>query len=456
MRVLSRRPPEMLLLASLVLFAAMLIARGVLQEKPVSLASDTRGPAPAPVELSGQAMIAQLQDRLRRNSEDSAAYAQLGLALLQHVRETADPTGYTRAEAAFTEALKRDAQSFDAVIGQGALALARHEFTAALRWGERAQTINPYSAQVYGIIGDAQVELGQYDAAVATIQKMVDTRPDLSSYSRVSYQRELHGDVAGARMAMQQAVEAGNPAAEQTHWAAVQLGHLYFSSGDFERAEATYRQVLELRPDYVYAVAGIARVQAARGEFQAAIDAYRTIATRLPLPEFAIALGELYEVAEQQEAARRQYDLVRVIQQLNAESGVDVDLELALFDIDHGADVAQALVRARAAYTQRPTVYAADVLAWALYHTHQYVEARRYSAEALRLGTRDAALHYHAGMIAHALQDRDGAGRHLKEALAINPAFSVRYASQARQLLAQLEQKQEGNHGAGSSRAGLE
>ena len=440
MRVLSRRPPEMLLLASLVLFAAMLIGRGVLEEKPVSLAIDTTGPAPAPIELNGEAMIAKLQERLRRNPDDTAAYAQLGLALLQRVRETADPAMYTRAEAAFAEALKRDTQNFDAVIGQGALALARHQFTAALRWGQRAHTINPFSAQVYGIIGDAQVELGQYDAAVATIQKMVDTRPDLSSYSRVSYQRELHGEVAGAIMAMQQAIEAGNPAAEQTHWAAVQLGHLYFNSGDFERAETTYRQVLELRPDYIYAVAGIARVQAARGEFQAAIDAYQEIAARLPLPELVIALGELYEVTEQQDEAQRQYDLVRVIQQLNADAGVDVDLELALFDVDHGADRAETLARARAAYTQRPTVYAADVLAWALYHTEQYAEARRYSEEALRLGTRDATLHYHAGMIAYALQDRDGARKHLKEALAINPAFSVRYAPRARQLLARLEQ----------------
>ncbi len=440
MRVLSRRSPEMLLLASLVLFAATLLGRAVLKEKPVSLAVDTGGPAPAPVELSAERMIAQLQDRLRRNPEDTSAYAQLGLALLQQVRETADPTLYTRAEAAFAEALKRDQGNFDAVIGQGALALARHQFTAALDWGERAHTINPFSAQVYGIIGDAQVELGQYDAAVATVQKMVDTRPDLSSYSRVSYLRELHGDTAGAIVAMQQAIEAGNPAAEQTHWAAVQLGHLHFNSGDLRRAETAYRQVLEIRPDYVYALAGIARVEAARGELRAAIDGYRTIAERLPLPEFVIALGELYEVTKQPDEAKRQYNLVHVLQQLNAEAGVDVDLELALFDVDHGAKAAEALARARAAYTERPTIYAADVLAWALYHAGQYAEARRYSDEALRLGTRDAAFHYHAGMIAHALEDRDGARRHLKEALAINPAFSLRYAPQARALLAQLEQ----------------
>ncbi len=440
MRVLSRRSPEKLLLASLVLFAATLLGRAVLKDTTVSVAVDTRGPAPAPVELSAERMVAQLQERLRRNPEDTAAYAQLGLALLQQVRETADPTLYTRAETALAEALKRDEGNFDAVIGQGALALARHQFTAALRWGERAHAINPFSTQAYGIIGDAQVELGQYDAAVTTVQKMVDTRPDLSSYSRVSYQRELHGDIAGAIVAMQQAVGAGNPAAEQTHWAAVQLGHLYFNSGDLRRAEAAYRQVLEIQPDYVYALAGIARVQAARGEVRTAIDTYRTIAERLPLPEFVIALGELYEVAEQQDTAKRQYELVHVIQQLNAEAGVDVDLELALFDVDHGAAPALALDRARVAYTQRPTVYAADVLAWALYHTHQYAEARRYSDEALRLGTRDAAFHYHAAMVAYALDDREGARRHLTEARAINPAFSVRYAPRAWALLAQLEQ----------------
>jgi tetratricopeptide (TPR) repeat protein len=207
-------------------------------------------------------------------------------------------------------------------------------------------------------------------------------------------------------------------------------------------------QTLEAQPDYIYAFAGIARVRAAQGRYDQAIDFYQQIVKTLPLPEFVIALGEVYEANRQPNEAKQQYDLVRAMQQLNAGAGMDVDLELALFDADHpasdlgagAADPAQAVQRARASYARRPSIYGADALAWALYQHGEYREAQRYSQLALQLGTRDAAMHYHAGMIALALDDRPTAREQLRQALAINPYFSVRYAEPARQKLAQLDQ----------------
>jgi tetratricopeptide (TPR) repeat protein len=438
MRVLAGRRPEVMLLASLLIFATMLTIRALLDRPAGSVAVDTAAPAPAPIERSDEGAIGKLQDRIRRNPDDTVAYGQLGLALLQRVRETADPTLYPRAEAAFAEALKRDPQQFDALLGEGSLALSRHQFADALRWGERASALNPYNAPAYGIIGDARTELGQYEAAAATIQKMVDTRPDLNSYTRISYVRELHGDTAGAIQAMQQAVEAGGQLSEATLWTQVQLGHLYFNRGDLTNAEQTYTAALEARPDYVYALAGIARVRAAQGRYDEAIGAYQEIVKRLPLPEFVIALGDIYDATGRPAEAKRQYDLVHAMQQLNASAGVDVDMELSLFDSDHGADPAATADRARASYTRRPSIYGADALGWALYHAGDYAEARRYSQEAMRLGTRDALLYYRAGMIAYALNDRATARADLEQALAINPFFSVRYAPTARATLEKL------------------
>ncbi len=169
-----------------------------------------------------------------------------------------------------------------------------------------------------------------------------------------------------------------------------------------------------------------------------AISSYQAIVKRLPLPEFVIALGDLYEATGKPAEAQKQYDLVRAMQQLNASAGMDVDMELALFDADHGAEPQAVLARARGAYARRPSIYAADVLAWALYRAGDYAEAQRYSAEALRLGTRDALLRYHAGMIAEALGDNAAAREHLEQALAINPHFSVRHAPIARATLEKL------------------
>jgi tetratricopeptide (TPR) repeat protein len=272
---------------------------------------------------------------------------------------------------------------------------------------------------------DAQVALGRYDEAVVSAQTRVDMKPGLASYSRISYVRELHGDVPGAIEAMQAAAEAGLPGEEGTLWAMYQLGTLHFNGGEWDKAAAVYQKALSLKPNYPYALAGLARVETAEGDYDTAITLLEALVTRLPLPQFIIQLGDLYWVTDQPQKAQQQYDLIAAIQQLNAESGMNVDLELALFEADYG-DPAAALAQAEAAYEARPSVYGADVLGWALYRNGRYEEAYSYSQEALRLGTQDAALFYHAGMIATALGKTAEAANYLDTAESINPAFSLR------------------------------
>lgn len=408
-----------------------------------SRSAGVAGSPPAPQTTAAQAIIDTLQAQLREQPEDTpgvaAEYAQLGLAYLQRVRESDDPALYSRAEAAFAEALAREPGQVDALVGQGMLALARHDFRAALDWGERARRANPYRAAALGIIVDAHVELGNYDQAVLAAQQMVNLRPDLASYSRVSYLRELHGDVPGAIAAMQTAVASGVPGREETLWAQYQLGRLHFNSGDWPAAEAVYQEALRLRPDYPYAQAGLAEVAAARGEYAPALAILQPLVERRPQPAFAMLLGDIYQVTGRAEEAQRTYQLVEALQQLNIAAGMDVDLEMALFLADRGGDPAATLELARAAYHKRPTIYAAGALAWALYRAGRYAEAAEYSREALRLGTRDALFHYHAGMIAMALNENPGnseSAGFLQTALAINPAFSLLHASSARRLLA--------------------
>jgi tetratricopeptide (TPR) repeat protein len=418
MRTTIWRKPELLFLASLIVLGVVLALRTMQAEPIGQVAIDLAAPAPAPIDLSDPRAIAQFQERIRRNPEDTEAYALLGLAMLQRVRETGDQTLYTQADQAFAEALRRDPNHLEALIGRGSLALSLHQFEDALRLGEQARDLNPYRAQVYGIIGDALIELGRYEEANEAFQKMVDTRPDLNSYSRVSYIRELYGQTAGAIEAMELAIEAGAPGSEGTLWTIVQLGNLYFNSGDLANAEAAYRAALSFRADYPYAQAGMAKVKAASGRRTDAIALYEPLVKRLPLPEFVVALGDLYTLTNQPAKARAQYDLARAMQQLNAEAGMNVDLELALFEADHGTDPARA-------YTIRPGIYGADTLAWAHYKAGNIAEAQRYSAEALRLGTRDAMLHYHAAKIAEAAGDQATAEKHAALVQQINPHFAV-------------------------------
>lgn len=415
---------------ALVVLGVVLLAR-LLAENGTVLQST---PAPAPVDYNPYAEIVRLQERLTAFPEDADAYAGLGLAHLQQVREDGDATHYRQAEEAFQASLQRNPEQAGALVGMGMLALARHDFATAIPWAERALAVAPHRAEALGLQVDANVELGRYDEALAQAQAMVDLRPGVASFSRASYLRELRGDTEGAIQAMQRALEVAVPGTESWRWTSVQVGHLHFNRGEWAEADVYYQAALKSHAAYPFALAGRGRVAAAQGDTQAAIGFYAQALDRLPLPEFAIPLGDLYTLTGQPKLANEQYGLVRVIQQINRSAGMAVDMELALFEADYG-DPATALQLARQAYAARPSIHAADVLAWALHRKGMDAEAQPYSAESLRLGTRDALLHYHAGVIAQALGQTDAARQHLQTALEINPAFSILFSSDARQRL---------------------
>ena len=401
-----------------------------------------------PLERSGEdisrlgmtvdAQIQKLQERLQSNPDDWQSYSQLGLAYLQKAREVGDPSYYQKVEEALNKALGQQAD-YVAVSGMGALALARHQFHAALDWGERARQINPDRAYAYGIIADAQIELGQYPEAVETLQSMVNLHPDVSSYSRISYLRELHGDNSGALEMMQTAVDAGIPNSESTAWTRTQLGNLYFNMGDLDQAEIEYMRTLNDWPGYVYALAGLGRVRAAQGQTDEAIELLTQAINGIPLPDFVILLGDLYQANGRTAEAQQQYKLIGAIEMLYRANGVDLDMEIALFNADHDRDLETTVTLARQAFANRPSIHAADVLAWALYKTGDYEEARSFSDQALQLETQDALKFFHAGMIAYKLGDTDQASRYLEQALALNPHFSILYAPEARQVLDALQ-----------------
>src|SRR5215207_1584026 len=386
--------------------------------------------------------IQSLQETLRGDDERAKGLAatMLGQAYLQKARETGDPGYYPKAETLFQQALASDGGDVDAMVGLGTLALARHQFAAALDWGEQARALAPYHAAAYGVIGDAQVELGRYDEAIETVQAMVDLRPDLSSYSRVSYLRELMGDREGALVAMEQAATAGSGFVENVAWVRVQLGILRFDGGDVTGAASEYTAALAALPGYAPGLAGQARVAAAAGDLDGAAELYAQAVRSIPLPEYVVAYGDVLSAAGRQDEANAQYALVAAIQQLYAANGVDTDLELALYTADHGRpeDMPRAVQQARAQVAERPSIVAWDVLAWTLYRSGDLDGAAAASEEALRLGTRNALMLFHAGMIAAARGQTAEAISFLESALELNPHFSVRFAPEARATLERL------------------
>ena len=384
--------------------------------------------------------IRSLEKRVGANPRDTDAHLQLANAYLQKAREYGDPSLYAAAENLLVAAERLEPDNPEVYATQSILASARHEFASGLALGEKALAIDSERARHWGVVADAQLELGMYDEAITSLQQMVDRRPDFASYSRISYARELYGDVEGAIEAMEWAIEAGSSSQADLAWAHAQVGNLYLNLNNPTAAEQSYAAALQRVNGYHGALAGQAKLAVARGDLPEAAKLYGQAAAKVPLTEYSIALGEVYAAMGDNEAANRQFELVRAIDKLSQDSGVNTDLELALFEADHGGDSAAAVARARAAYERRPNVHSADVLAWALFRDGRADEAKQYAQESLSLGTRDPLKLFHTALILRATGDTQQAFAHLEEALRLNPHFSVRYRDEAVRTLDELRQ----------------
>jgi tetratricopeptide (TPR) repeat protein len=386
---------------------------------------------------SVEELIGRLQARLEATPEDYVSWATLGLAYVQQARISVDPAYYPRAEGALQRSLDIEtADNFIAYAGLSALASARHDFAVAKEYAETGLAINPYSSILYGALSDAEIQLGNYDAAFAAVQKMIDLSPDTSSLSRASYTWELRGDLDRAEQLMQRALEDAPNAADRA-FAHFQLGELDFNAGDPNGALEHYRAALSASPENPAALAGEARALAALGEIDAALDTYEALVERAPEPTYLLEYGELLESLGRTSEASAQYEIFTVTQELFAANGVQPDAVLALFQADHG-DPAAALAAAEEALAGNPFVTVDDAYGWALHRNGRDEEALAAVDRALSLGYPNARFHYHAGMISLALGDEERARDELTRALEINPYFNPLEAEAASSTLATL------------------
>ena len=390
-----------------------------------------------PVGASLDDMIASLQQRLEAVPDDHVSWATLGLAYVQQAKVTVDPGYYPRAEGALARSFEiDDTDNFIAYAGLSALASARHDFGEAETHARRGLEINEYSPILWGALSDAQLQLGQYEEAFDSVQRMVDLRPDTASLARASYTWELRGDVERARSLMERAL-ADAPSAADRAFALVHLGGMDFDQGDAAAALDRYNQALAASPNDVAALAGKARAEAALGQIETAIEHYQQVVSRAPEPgwvvEYARLLQSLGRVAE----ADAQYAVFDATQALFAVNGVEPDATATLVAAERG-DVDAALADADRGVERRPFLDMHDARAWALHLAGRHVEALEAIDQALVLGTHNALFHFHAGMIASALGDTDRAIAELQTALETNPMFDPIWAPIAGDELSRL------------------
>jgi tetratricopeptide (TPR) repeat protein len=425
------------------------LPRVALAAAALGLASLTLTPTPARADDgAADRAIAAYRRGLQRRPTDPWTHYRLGDAYVQKFRATADSSWLVLAERALRRSLTLEPEQASARRHLAYVLYSRHEFDDAAREATRAVAVDPEDSNAWGVLGDAHLEVGRYAEAEAAYRRMLETGDDLYAHARSAALSSLRGDVAGAIAALERALARGRAdgrPSEALAWVEWQLAQEHWGRGDLDAAERAYRASLITVPGYHRALAGLAQVLSARDRASEAMPLLEQAIAVIPQLDYVAALGDLHAALGRPDAAERQYALAEHIGRLSALNLVLYNRELAWFYADHDRRPDEALRLARLELETRRDVHAHDLLAWALYKTGQPEAARAAMTDALRLGTRDARLYYHAGMIERALGNAEAAAAYLRQALATNPRFHPRHADEARRALEALD-------GAGVSR----
>ena len=374
----------------------------------------------------------EAKEALKKNPQDLKQYLNLATVFILEGRITGDGSYYGNAAVAMLNKVidnpnSNNDQLFEAYSLKSAVLLNMHQFKDAKDMAMKGIALNGYNSGIYGALVDADVELGLYDSAVSNCDKMLSLRPDLRSYSRASYLRQIHGDNRGAIDAMKMAVEAGLPGAEQTEWARVTTGDLFMNIGSIDTAEILYKMSLVYRPNYPYAEMGMAKVAKARKQYDSAIVHIENAIKIMSDPGFIAALADVYEMkGEQDKALSIRKDVLKGIKEgIEEEKGNAIkhnaNRELAQACLSAG-DIQDAYKYAKADIDTRPdNIDANELMAWILFLKKDYSEAKMYAERMLRKNTQNANSIYKAAAIYAAAGDAAKAAMLKKQADLLNP-----------------------------------
>jgi len=395
--------------------------------------------------------IRHAQSEVARAPKDARLYAALGAAYFQHARETGDVSDYELAEKALQKSIDLDPSDFSSESAYESMAevcMGEHRFSDALAYAHRALSLGSGELSPFAILGDAYADMGQYSKAEHAYQRLTprDTilspRAAYASDSRLSYLKFIAGNTQEAIKLMQTAVLEGVEAqlpSENLAWLYYELGEYLTQDGDAAAANSAYLAALNAHPGDYRALAALAKLRANHGRYEEAIELYKKAIAVVPMPTYIAELGDVYARSGNRTEAEKQYALVEYIGLLGHINQVLHNRDLAIFYADHDRKLDEALNLARKELEVRRDVYTLDALAWALYKNGKVQEAAKTSQDALRFGTQDSLILFHAGTIDAAAGHPEQARKDLQQALQINPHFHLSYASDAQARLAALQ-----------------
>lgn len=401
----------------------------------------TRVPGPALPEAQVRDLdIAFYQARIGRDPLGARDRAQLAGLYLQRARETGDNQDLVRAEEAARGSLdNRRARNGKALAVLVNSLLAQHRYSEALASARELAAREPEARSVQASLGEIEMELGLYHAAGATFAPLASWTRDLAVAPRIARWLELQGKTEEAHSllleARENALKLHTLPAEQAAWFHLRVADLALRNGRLDEAERALRAGLTAHPGD-YRVLGLyARLAAARRDWRGAIDWGEQAIARTLDPATLGVVGDAYAALGDTAKAEEYF---RVLEVAVSRQVGPFHRAWSLFLLDHDRRTGEVLDKAHEEIAVRKDIYGWDLLGWALHKNGRDADARRAMGQALALGTRDAMLFYHAGMIERALGERGAARRHLTEALAVNPYWHPTQPDSARAALEAL------------------
>lgn len=349
--------------------------------------------------------VAELREKIVAHPNDVKPRIQIAMIYITEARITSNSYYHQASVKILDGVISIDPNNFEAYTFKASIAMSLHQFAEAKQLAEKARSINPDNAYVCGVLVDANVELGKYQDAIAMCDKMLQLKPSLEAYSRASYLREIHGDYPGAKQAMMMAVQAGVPGMESEEWARVALGDLYLNTGNLDSAQTEYETALSVRPQYPNAEIGLAKIEKAKRNYDAAIKHTENAIRIVSQAAYVSQLGELYDLKGDKEKAKEvKTDVVNLLQE--NEKGQDnvvmkhnanrelANAYLAVGDLDKAATYADNDLALRP-----DNIDANELVAWIDYLKGDYANAKLYADKMLATNTKNANTLYKAGMI---------------------------------------------------------
>ncbi len=375
---------------------------------------------------------------VRLRPRDPDHWAALGDVLAGLAREGGAPRDQSSAVWAYRQALSFDPRCAAAMAGMAWVSGQSHQFELSLDWARGALEVDPESDFAWGVRGDAELEMGEYEAAGKSYRKMADLRPGLGSYARMAKFLHLNGASSRATLLMLKAIEAGSGLPSDIAWCRSELGLMYWRQGAYLPAAQVLTVGLKQRPQSRQLLAALGRVKASLGQHEEAVGLYRRALAAGSGPETAALLGDLLLAMGRREEGERELARAEKLLREHIPTGPHGAIAAARFLAEHDRDLPAALTLAEEAYSKYPTVYAADGLAWSRFKNHRFEDALVAADMAVQRHTPEAAFHFHRAIILARLGQAPAARAALQRALSLNPEFCPRDAPLARRDLAVL------------------